>query len=838
LSTDTGTTQPEIPPVVKEAVYEFHRYLSDDLAPMMAVDSIEILVQIPAAYMASTIQAWIGGQYRGQGSSVAVSDYLFHAFKKLHQMMEYELIERTKLAPFLSELEPLLVALCPDADREFLQGNLARVDEAMGTSAVAPVQNLHRQAGGAQAQAPAVSVGGSPVGSSGAPPMASAAAAAAGPQAVVPAGVPADIAHGMRRFSLLLDRLAHVPVTPSADEIAPALAVAAAKARTDEEFAHSIGELRSVGVDASMDKVFQQLCRAIPGWSVSTAAPDGKVLALPESQPVKAMHRIISMAQSPEEGAKRFDEMLQAAVEQFNTGSLARAAAMIDLARRIVDEQRIRPEALEAIRRRAQDALAVEQLREHAEKPEKHELVRRVLSFFPAYSARGLLAALYNEPRRDKRRLCLSLLEAHGPEAREAALDKLAEFSENPGADPHGYYMRNLVYLLRRIAPAGSPSDREVGLMLGLTAWTQPMLVVREAVATLGGIKHERAEGVLIGRLQEAEQMLAHGQAQGKDPADLLGALDWIVAALARRGTTDARRAVIDHAFERHPALGDTLARIEELQTQDLSDDRELVDRLVRALRGELPSRVLGLVVGKNQRPATHLIRALSHTPAPEVRQLLEEIAQRYAGQPIGAEATKAIATLGAAGRATKEEASTSLTGDVELFGLPNLLQSLADSHVTGVLTLSDRECETIGTLSFLDGQVVSVQVGALNGEEGFFQLFEKPVPGNFVFRRRAEVQGSGTPLEVLPTILESLRRHDEFQVAKAVAPDDGCYRTTDRKPVPLADETDLALSRSVWLKASSGATPDAVERETPVDAFRVRRLYAHWLEAGCLAPR
>ncbi len=822
MSSGTGTSQPEIPPAVREAVYEFHRYLSDDLAPMMAVDAVEMLLQIPAPYMASTIQSWIGGQFRGQGANVAVSDYLFHAFKKLHQMMEYELIDHAKLAPFLAELEPLLIEMCPEADRSFLRDNLARVEEGTGASTVAPVQNLHRQAGGTATPQSA------PIASAAAP------ATASGPAV----GVPVDVAHGMRRFSLLLDRLAHVPGSPGAVEIAPALAAAAAKARTDEDFERSIGELRSVGVDASMDKVFQQLCRAIPGWSVSTAAPDGKSFVLPESQSVKAMHRIIAMAQSPEEGAKRFDEMLQAAVEQFNTGSLARAAAMIDLARRIVDEQRIRPETLEAIRRRAQDALAVEQLREHAEKPEKHELLRRVLTFFPGYTARGLLAALYNEPRRDKRRLCLGLLEAHGLEAREASLDKLAEFAENPGADPHGYYMRNLVYLLRRIAPPGPQSDREVGLILGLTAWSQPMLIVREAVASLGSVKHDKAEELLIARLQEAEQMLAHGHAQGKDPADLQGALDWIVSALARRGTSDARRAVVDHAFERHPALGDTLARIEELQTQDLGDDRPLVDRLVRALRGELPSRVLGLVVGKNPKAATHLIRALSHTSTPEVRQLLEEIGQRYAGQPIGAEATKATTTLGAASRATKDEASTSLTGDVELFGLPNLLQSLADSHVTGVLTLSNRECETTGTLGFVDGLVVSGQVGPLSGEAAFYQLFEKPVPGNFVFRRRGAVPASGEPFEVMPAILESLRRYDELQVAQAVVPDDGTYRTTERKPVPLADETDLVLSRTVWLRASSGATPGQVEREIAVDAFRVRRLYAHWLEAGCLAPR
>jgi len=824
LSTEQGTTQAEVPAAVREAVFEFHRYLSDDLAPMMAVESVETLLRIPSPYMASSIQTWIGGQYRGQGASVAVSDYLFHAFKKLHQMMEYELIDRAILAPFLIEIGPHLLELCPEADRRFLMENLARIGESANTSTVAPVQNLYRQAGGSASTAQAA-------------PIATAAAATAASAQV--AAAPEEIARGMRRFSLLLDQLAHVPATASGAELAPALAAAAVQARTDEDFERSIGELRSVGVDASMDKVFRALCGAIPGWSVSTATPGGASITLPESQSVKAMHRIIAMARSPEEGSKRFDEMLQAAVEQFNGGSLARAAAMIDLAGRIVDEQRVRPDALDAIRRRAQEALSTEQLREHADKPERHELLRRVLGFFPTYSARGLLVALYNEPRRDKRRLCLSLLEAHGPEAREAALDKLAEFAENVAADPHGFYMRNLIYLLRRLSPPnGTSSDREVALLLGLSAWSQPVLVVREVVSALSGVKHERAEAVLIERLQEVEQMLAHGTADGKNPAELLGALDWIVAALARRGTPDALRAVVDHGFERHPSLGDNLARLEELGTHDLSDDRELVDRLVRALRQELPSRVLGLVVGKKPRGATHLIRALSHTTSAEVRQILDEIVARFGGQPIGAEAAKALATLGTVARAAKEESSTSLTGDVELFGLPNLLQSFADSRVTGVLTLTNRDCETFATLGFVDGQIVSEQGGALRGDAAFFQLFQKPVPGNFVFRRRADVAADGDPLEVIPSILEALRRHDEFNLARAVVPDDAKYRTTDRKPVPLAEETDLGLTRAVWVKASAGVSAEQVEQTTPLDSFRVRRLYAHWLESGCLAPR
>ena len=67
-----------------------------------------------------------------------------------------------------------------------------------------------------------------------------------------------------------------------------------------------------------------------------------------------------------------------------------------------------------------------------------------------------------------------------------------------------------------------------------------------------------------------------------------------------------------------------------------------------------------------------------------------------------------------------------------------------------------------------------------------------------------------------------------------AVAPDDGKRRAPGQKPTSMEGETDVDFLRGVWSQAAKGTPPAACEASLPVDAYRVRRLYAHWLESGC----
>ncbi len=146
--------------------------------------------------------------------------------------------------------------------------------------------------------------------------------------------------------------------------------------------------------------------------------------------------------------------------------------------------------------------------------------------------------------------------------------------------------------------------------------------------------------------------------------------------------------------MRKDPKLGDTLARLSELSAQDLSDDKEIVDRLLGVLKANLPFKLFGLALHQNDQILHHTIQALSGTPAPAVRAALEEVVSRFPDKEIAKAAARVLAgfrraaTAAAAG-AAEAAAPASLNGDLEVFGLPALLQSLSDSGMSGSLTLA-----------------------------------------------------------------------------------------------------------------------------------------------------
>ena len=404
--------------------------------------------------------------------------------------------------------------------------------------------------------------------------------------------------------------------------------------------------------------------------------------------------------------------------------------------------------------------------------------------------------------------------------------------------------------------------DEDVDLAVRHAELRFPAPLVKEAIANLGQLKHEKAERTLIALLQDLETVLTNKSEESPyDPREIRLLLDRVVAALARFGTTGARRAVVEHGLKKKPELGDTMARMAELAGQDLSGDGESLDKLLAALKANAPFKLFGLVLHQNDQSLFHCIEALSTTPAPAVRTAFEDVARRFSGHEIGKAAAKALAGFsdlpvagadsssaaagGAAGSAPAAAApaapAATLSGDLDVFGLPALLQSLAESRVTGSLMVKDRKGEVFGTIVLGSGKLKGCRTGLLSGEEAFFQLLERPIPGTFVFSRTADSPadegGSASGLrDVLPLSLEGMRRYDEFQRAAALVPDDAALRATDVKPTPHPDERDGILFRELWTKVSKGATPRECDATVRADSYRIRRLLAHWVAAGALA--
>lgn len=822
-------------PEVREALEELQQYLADLLPPLVVADSVRLLLRYPAELIATSIHAWGLGQ---RSQSVPLSDYLYHAAKKIYMMGEFRLLPQEPFEQFIEGLKTALLDHCPDADRGILATSL----ENLSNAAIVPttqVDLIFRQSGSIKR----------PLASSERQSSSAASVARSG-NFVGPKGEPIaeEQFQGMRRISMLLERLEAEAVEGDISKSSErgqllasrALSVAARHSETHEELDQNLDRLHSLGLDVSTQDIFNALGQVTPAWVAPSGTP-GEALPPRPYSALETMRRLVTQTDDPVEISKRYQELVRAAVERLNEGSLAQGVAMLDLAEQLAADKRIERAAVEAARRKGDQGLDLERLRKFAEIPEQHPLLRRVLNYFIALSPSSLFDALGGEGKRDRRRLLLLLLEVHGESAREAALDRL-RLQPAPGAgDEEFYFRRNMLYLLRRIPrPPNESLDLGIDLFVQHADPRYPQLVVKEAIAGLGLIKHEKAEKALLQCMEETELALNVTQDPPPNAKDMRAALDRIAAALARFGSVSARKALIDHAFKKTLQHGNTMARLAEFAGQDLSSDGEAVKRLLEALRAAVPFKLFGLTLHQSYEGVLHLVQALSSTPADGVKRIFEELVKKFPDQEFAKVAGKALQTF-ASGRPTSDAAGAeagSLAGDLSLFGVPALVQSLADAQVSGTLTLKSPRGEPFATVILRQGKLKTCQAGKIFGDEAFFQLLERPLPGSFLLVRQPEGAREtqvGALKDILPLTLEGLRRYDEFQLASAVVPDDMLLKPADVKPTAHKGEKDGILVKDLWTAMSPGATPRQAEAVVAADSYRIRRMLVHWVEQGSL---
>ncbi|HKF45357.1 MAG TPA: DUF4388 domain-containing protein [Thermoanaerobaculia bacterium] len=807
----------ETSPEVREALEELHLYLSDVLPPLVVAESFKLLVRYPPSLMANSITSWAGMQHRS-GSSIKISDYLSFAAKKVFLIGEFRLVTKGPFAGFLDELKRLLLDRCPPEERESLRRNMARLGE--GTDPFAGSVDALILGKGQW------------------------------PQAVPPTGpslTPEELRQ-LRRFSLLIERFdaraaaGEPEAVRSAELLAHALAIASRSSRSAQEFE---ANLQKMGLEMETGQVFRALAAGLPGWPPPPPPVPGseeEKSPVAESAPLAAMHKIVAQPELPGEVARRFNEMVKTACERFNEGALPQAVTMLDLAERIVREKRVDPTIVEAVRHQGDESLDVERLRRYSEIPRQHALLRRVLNFFEATRPQGLLADLLRELKRERRKLILQLLEVHGAPSRIQAIARLQEpFGKGEG-DEKWYFRRNLLYLLRRIpgtAQSGLLPEEDVDIASRHAVLQFPAPLLKEAVANLGQLRHDKAEAKLIALLDELEKILMKPGSGPYDARETRLLLDRVVSALARYGTVEARRAVVDHGLKKRAELGDTMSRLSELAGQDLSADGESLEKLLNALKASTPRRVFGLALSQKEGNARHLIAALSTTPASMVREAFESLARRFPAEELGRAATKALATLDSAGQ-IPEAPYDARSGEIEIFGLPTLVQGFAETAASGLLKLKDPRGEIDAEIAVRGGRMKGCEARGLTGEEAFYQLLERPSPASWVFERlpsdpRGDPSTDKLP-EFAPLCLEGMRRHDEFVQAVVVVPDDARFAKTQVRPEHHPDELDGMFVNGLWNLIAGGATPKDCEGALKADSFRIRRQLVHWVETGALA--
>ena len=805
---------------LRQAAEELQRYLSDEIAPMMVVEYFEELIPHPPQLTARIIAQWIFSQQHGPVDNVATSDLIFHALKKLSLLSELELVRRQTILRAIHEISGLLLHVCPEDQRDELRLRLSHLGET-ATVFASRAEFLHREAGS----------GGAPSQPAGPAPKAVAKSVAA--RIDVEA-----MDRGARALSLLLSGLARLngPQLPADKEgpgsqmLAQVLATAALESKTNVELARHLERVKMEGVATPMAQIFRALGWSLPGWG--TLGEDGSPIDAKTGRQLKAMDRIVALAPNSKERAKRWGEMIYAAIEQLNEGRLAQAVSILEIAKRLIDERQPDADIVGQVLAQAEAAISEDLLRRLADIPAKHGLLRKVLEFFPSLRPEMLLTHLDGEIRREKRKLILNLLECHGPSCRDAVITRLASVMRGEIPDADGFYRRNLAFLLRRIPRTGHLRiEEEMALLAAMIDPEEPLISAKDAVSALGELRHRPAELALADRLSrlEAEMIVRGGSRERWELADRL------CAALARHGTTRAIRAVAAHAYNRAPALGDALARFELLARVDLTVDPEQLAVLLKAIRDLTASKVLGFVAKRSHHELSCLMQAVAGTPAQEVRAALSVVAEKFSRHRLGEQAQRILTTLEPNAKKTVE----ALTGDLELFGLPNLIQSLCSSESTGELVIFDAGQARRGSIVLLRGKLGRCEAGRLAGAEAIYSFMEQPFPGTFGFRASTETAATtGPALDPMSVILEGARRHDEYQQAKAFAADGVRYEPAGIPAIRPDDEPDGDLASDVWDRAAAGTPANECELEMKTDPYRVRRLYAHWVESRALRPR
>jgi len=874
--------------LIAEAQTELARYLSDEIAPMIFAGSAEVLFNTPPENTARGVHAWVGAQLQGPSPS-PVNDYLLHSARKVHQLAELELIARSDLRTFFAKLFPLLISMCPEPDRADLMANLKLLDVSEAETATAARISVERspsatgnvpqrrstdpqgdsQQGGGYSSAPPPQGGGSPSQQQmGQAPDAPIPPPDAPPQESSAEATGTDVdrtgAH-IDRLNILLDRWERVSANPAAATATPVstpgslnatLAGAesallsriidevATSARSSSDLNKQLQYLNSIGVEGSGSDVLRTLSGALPDWAPAYAPPADGEDAPPLSGTAETMKKVVDLAQDPAELTKNFRDLISTSVEEFNKGSLGRAVTVIDLAQRMIAQKEVDASLAANVIDQTSEKLDQARLRSYAENEDKKLLLRRVLSFFPPLQIENLMQDLMVEERRDRRRMILQLLMIHGDETRGHAIRLLGESLSGNVPQPW-YVQRNLIYLMRSIPPSEEYDiEKEIDLLVRASVPGGELPLLREALTALGQIDHPRAIKTLVARVSDLEDVLMQKGKSVHRASDIQSLLDTAIKAMIRFDSKEARQCIVTHGLNHRPELGDTLSRLAMLGSLDLSNDPATITRIVEAIKTELPVKVFGVSVksAKKAHNLERLFESLSGTDTAKVRKVYDSIVRNYPGERFANAAAKCLTKLSATTSFDEQDSEgdtiTSLSGDLALFGLPNLMQNLADSRVEGILTVLDDAGNSIASVVLNDGMMIDATIGDLTGETAVYQLLERPILGRFIFvNQPVEQAGGETPSgkPVMSLLMEGMRRYDEFNRAKAVITDNAQFKAVGLQPTGLPDEDNPDFVNDIWVQASQGMTPIEVEKDQKVDGYRIFRLFEHWFNEGSL---
>lgn len=883
-------------PGSSEAV-QLEDYLNDTLAPLQVAERVvDYLTRDPEGAN-QVILRWADQQLNLNLHAIPVSDLLYHALKKIQVFEDLGLADAERIDGLLATAAAHARSFCPQDELADFDANLARLHE--NSRMLKTVELLHRAGLELDADEPPLEEEPGDLNELRKKVAEGRSSAPAKPEPSEPArdganaveaksesdeGMPfpdhrsaellaarrkahpdlgsirqEQVALGLKRFSMLVDTLERATQRPRDAERNPwvthLLSSAALGARNHQEFREYLDRLKKLGLqDLHMEQLVRSVAETLPDWYLEGDSP-----AQPQSAATVAMERIVDLTEHETDKSERLKEIVTTAVEHFNRRRLGSALTLFELAERLLKSSDLSSLTEKQIRASARSALLMGPFRKFVASREKHTQLRRVLNFFPDLRVEGLVRRLLKEQNRRNRHLIMDLLRIHGKEAREAVAELLISSTTLSGREWPWFFVRNLIRILREVpARADAVSDFELAAVESYADPIHAIQVVREAVAYLGTVPHPHALEALVRMFysyREAASNLRRGA--GTDMAKIQSLT---LTYLLRAESAHARGTALDAILVDSRRTPENFQLLSVLGSVNLTNDRHTLDRLLHTIRLRLPRPgVAGTLqalrlhlpregwMGKirgfsstKEAALQSLIQALAGTPAPEVHKILTQIEGLAPSENMIRLAQKARRSLEERSFEIDPASRSILSGDLEVFGLPNVIQSLKYNEASGTLVIEAKQSSRTAAVRLLHGRFVDAKAGALRGVEAFYLLMERPLASSFRFVADTGHQSTKSPQELQALLFEGMRRRDEFERLRLLIPDRARLelidKTVERPPRLPLDENDLGLAQQLWEVLAQGRwTAQKIDSKGLADPYRIRRLLSFWREGGYL---
>jgi CRP-like cAMP-binding protein len=166
-----------------------------------------------------------------------------------------------------------------------------------------------------------------------------------------------------------------------------------------------------------------------------------------------------------------------------------------------------------------------------------------------------------------------------------------------------------------------------------------------------------------------------------------------------------------------------------------------------------------------------------------------------------------------------RQETQRQLQGNLRYFDLATVLQTLGDTHASGTLVIRSDLGRIHAEIDFREGRLRRARLGHLAAEEAFFQLFQPPPEGNFLFQSGIHLDDDAGPeidQGVMSMLMEAMRLQDEWQLVRERFDD------RDRIYLPAVDDLEwegddtIVAAYDLWSRLHRAAPLSELLAELP----------------------